>query len=178
MDLHEAWDKALRETAIIRSRVRSLQTFGDTTVPYIFLSPSHVNVGDTVVRRGEIWIGRPSLILPPNTPQLQGFDFPEEWKEAEQTLVNLLLVRGVRLPSRYYDNRTTRLDVFEGELERAVDHYRTVLQRKEDVSTGLVTGPEECWPLPLLILVCAQVARNADQDIRGILRRLRRKPRS
>ena len=78
MDSTSAWEKALRETNIIRSRVIGLQTFGETQVPYILLSPSTINEGDTVVRTGEVLVHRPSLILPPNIPQLEGFNFEGE----------------------------------------------------------------------------------------------------
>jgi len=59
MDMEEAWNKALRYTEIIRSRVQSLMTFKDTAVSYILLSESSINVGDTVVRRGEVVVEKP-----------------------------------------------------------------------------------------------------------------------
>ena len=72
MNIYDAWTRALKSTDIIRSRVSALQTFNETRVPYIFLAPSSVNDGDTVVRKGEIVVEKPSLILPPNIPQLEG----------------------------------------------------------------------------------------------------------
>jgi len=78
MDSTSAWEKALRETNIVRSRITGLQTFNETHVPYILLSPSVINEGDTVVRTGEVLIHRPSLILPPNIPQLEGFNVEGE----------------------------------------------------------------------------------------------------
>ena len=56
MDVHSAWEKALQETNIVRSRVIGLQTFSETHVPYILLSPSTINEGDTVVRTGEVLV--------------------------------------------------------------------------------------------------------------------------
>src|SRR5476649_3085807 len=114
MDAHSAWEKALRETNIIRSRVMSLQTFSETHVPYVLLSPSQINEGDTVVRTGEILVHRPSLILPPNIPQFEGFNFEDEDSFKENTVINFLMVRGITLPSMKYDNKIFSLNVFEG----------------------------------------------------------------
>ena len=123
MDIYEAWGKALKQTEIVRSRVSALQTFHATQVPYILLSESSVNLGDTVVRRGEVTVDRPSLILPPNIPQLEGFDFEQANSFDQESMINFLLIRGVSLPSMKYDNKTHQLDVFEGKLDKAVKHY-------------------------------------------------------
>ncbi len=77
MDFQDAWGKALKETEIIRARIMGLQTFDQTHVPYLLLSASSINPGDTVVRSGEVLVDRPSLILPPHIPQFEGFSFDE-----------------------------------------------------------------------------------------------------
>src|SRR5271167_3476174 len=110
MDSTSAWEKALRETNIIRSRITGLQTFGETQVPYILLSPSMINEGDTVVRTGEVLVHRPSLILPPNVPQLEGFNRQED-SFKEEAMINFLMVRGITLPSMKYDNKIFSLNV-------------------------------------------------------------------
>ena len=99
MNIQEAFEKALKETDIIRSRVLSLQTFADTHVPYVLLSASSINPGDTVVRKGEVLVQKPSLILPPNIPQFDGFDRDDLPGLDSDAMINLLLVRGVSLPS-------------------------------------------------------------------------------
>jgi len=169
MDLQEAWGRALKHTEIIRARVSALQTFQATHVPYILLSESSVNEGDTAVRRGEVMVDRPSLILPPNMPQLEGFDFNSEDGFDQQAMLNFLLIRGVSLPSLKYNNTTSSLDVFEGDLTKAVKHYQEDLQRQENVSAGLLVGPEDVWQFSLLIFVCSQIARNSDSDIRKLI---------
>ena len=147
MDSTSAWEKALRETNIIRSRVIGLQTFGETQVPYILLSPSTINEGDTVVRTGEVLVHRPSLILPPNIPQLEGFNFEDEGSFKEDTMINFLMVRGITLPSMKYDNKIFSLNVFEGKIEDAIGVYGNRLQREENTSAGLICGPDEVWQL-------------------------------
>ena len=169
MDIEKIWNKALRETEIIRTRVQALHTLDVTRVPYLLLSASSINVGDTVVRKGEVVVDKPSLIIPPNNPQFQGFEFEDIKKFNEDSLINFLLVRGVSLPSLRYDNRTVSLDVFEGKLSKAIKHYQNFLQRKENVRTGLIKGPEDYWQLSLLIFICSQIAKNAENDIKKLL---------
>ena len=168
MDSTSAWEKALRETNIIRSRVIGLQTFGETQVPYILLSPSTINEGDTVVRTGEVLVHRPSLILPPNIPQLEGFNF-EEGPFKEDTMINFLMVRGITLPSMKYDNKIFSLNVFEGKIEDAIGVYGNRLQREENTSAGLICGPDQVWQFSLLIFICSQIAKNSSTDIRRLL---------
>lgn len=169
MDIQEAWSRALRQTEVVRSRVSALQTFQATQVPYILLSESSVNEGDTVVRRGEVTVDRPSLILPPNIPQFEGFEFDPGQAFDQESMINFLLIRGVQLPSMKYDNRTSQLNVFEGNLDKAVKHFLKELQQKENVTSGLVVGPEDVWQFSLLIFICSQIARNTEVDIRRLI---------
>src|SRR6202142_3678504 len=169
MDSTTAWEKALRETTIIRSKITGLQTFSETHVPYILLSPSTINEGDTVVRAGEVLVHRPSLILPPNIPQLEGFNFEGEDSFQENTMINFLMVRGITLPSMKYDNKIFSLNVFEGKMEDAIGVYGNRLQREENTSAGLLCGPDEVWQLSLLIFICSQIAKNSSADIRRLL---------
>ncbi|MFH0754488.1 MAG: hypothetical protein V2A70_07985 [Candidatus Omnitrophota bacterium] len=175
MDFQEAWEKALKQTDIVRRRISALQTFDDTHVPYILLSPSLVNEGDTVVRKGEVVVQRPSLILPPNIPRFEGFDFKQEEGVDPGSVINFLLVRGITLPSMKYNNKTSSLDVFEGDISRAVPHFANQLEREEDVVCGLITGMEEIWQFSLLIFICAQVANNTGMDVRRLMDHYRRR---
>lgn len=175
MDFLENWNRALQNTEIIRSRVRSLMTFADTMVPYIILSESSINEGDTVVRTGKVTVEKPALILPPNIPQFQGFEFEENEVDHSGSFMHFLLVRGINIPSLKYNNETYRLDVHEEKLSQAIKHFNENLQRKENVTTGLITGPEDCWQFSLLLYICTQVARNAQTDIQQLLKQLRNK---
>jgi hypothetical protein len=175
MDIQEKWEKALKKTEIIRPRVQELLTFSATDLPYIFLSESSINIGDTVVRKGSVLIEKPSLILPVGLPQFEGFDFEKETDIDKDKLVNFLLVRGIKFPSLHYDNKTYSLDLFEDSLKNAIKHHHDKLQREENVNTGLIIGPEDCWQLSLLIFVCTQVIRQSDGDIKRLLDEFKKK---
>jgi len=173
MDIEKYWHKALKDTEILRSRIQNLNAESSTRVPYVLLCESSINAGDTVVRKGEIFVDKPSLVVPPLNPQFQGFDFEKDTGVSENSVVNFLLIRGVSLPSLRYDNRTVSLDVYEGRMTECIRHYQNLLQRSENVSTGLLKGPEDAWQFSLLIFVCAQIMRNADTDIRALLKKYR-----
>lgn len=177
MDIQERWEKALEKTEIIRPRVQELLTFSHTDLPYIFLSESSINVGDSVVRKGSVLVEKPSLILPLGLPHFEGFDFEKEPEIGEDMVTNFLLVRGVKFPSLNYNNRTYSLDIFEDRLSKAIEQYRDRLQREEDVLTGLIIGPEDCWQFSLLIFVCSQVIKSADGDIKRLLEQFKKKGR-
>src|SRR3989338_11517731 len=123
MNIQEAWEKALKTTEITRPRVQPLHTFEATLLPYIFLAESLVNTGDTVVRKGEIRVEKPSIVLPMNMPQFEGFEFEESLHMNEELLKSFFLVRGVSFPSMKYNNKVDSLDVFEGCLPKALEHY-------------------------------------------------------
>lgn len=174
-DLQRIWQKALRETEILRARISALFTFKPTDMPYIFLAPSSVNVGDTVVRKGKVIVYEASLILPRNFPIFEGFEFEQDYHVDADTVRTFLLVRGVSFPSFKYHHQTYNVDIHEGPLEKAIKHYMQELERKEDVHTGLITGPEDCWQFSVLIFVAAMVQRCAPDDIRRLLEELRRR---
>ena len=175
MEFHEAWAQALKETEIIRTRVLSLPTFDDAHVPYVFLSPSTVNEGDTVVRRGKVLVQRPALMLPPNIPQLDGFDFQKNEGETEHSILSFLLVRGITLPSLKFNNQTYSLDIFEGDVRKAVSYFANQMEREEDVATGLMLGSEDVWQYSVLIFICSQIARNTEVDLKRLMDDYRRR---
>ena len=176
MSIQENWEKALKKTEVIRPRVMPLHTFATTHVPYVFLAESAVNTGDTVVRKGEIAIERPAIILPPNMPQFDGFEFDDEASHLnEEFLKSFFLVRGVTFPSYKYNNKTQSVDIYEGRLSQAIEHYLGSHARDENTHSGLISGPEDVWQLSVLIFVCGQVARSADGDVRRLMDDLRRR---
>jgi len=173
MNIQDGWEKALKHTRIIRPRPNDLLTFEATDVPYIFLSESSVNLGDTVVRKGDVKVEKPAIILPHNLPQFEGFDFEKEFHTGQDMVLNFLLVRGVTFPSLKYNNKTHTLDVYEGHLEKAISYYSDFLQRGEDVHRGLVAGPEDCWQFSILIFIATQIVRSADGDIKRLMERFK-----
>ncbi len=175
MDVQELWDRARRQTEIVRMRLPDLATFESTTVPYVFLAESSLNQGDTVVRQGQVVIQRPSIVLPSFSPQFEGFPFDETLHLSPEALSTFLLMRGIHFPSLRYRHEVSSLDVQERSLQQAITQFADRLQRAEDVHTGLVVGPEDAWQFSVLLLTAALVVRSADGDVRRLLDEWRRR---
>jgi len=175
MDIQRLWDKALKQTEIIRARALELATFETTALPYIFLAESNLNVGDTIVRKGHVLVERPSLILP--SPRFEGFEFESDLQVSEDAILNFLLVRGVKFPSLRYHHELSSLDIREGSLQEAIDHFADHLKRAEDIQTGLVVGPEDVWPFSVLLLVGSLVIRSAEGDLKRLFETWRKQQR-
>lgn len=175
MDLEKNWEKALKYTEIIRPRIQPLSAFETTSVPYIFLSESLGGSGNCIVRKGRVLVERPSLLLPANYPQLQGFEFDAGQRGEADDFMNFLLVRGIKFPSLLYNNTTYSLSIYEGKLKDACDHYLGKMEREENTHSGLVLGKEDCWQFSVLIFTAGQVLRSAESDITRLLEQYRKK---
>jgi hypothetical protein len=174
VNLEENWKKAVSKTEILRSRITNLLTFDSTVLPYIFLAESAVNPGDTLVRKGEVIVEKPLLILPENFPQFEGFDFKKELKANDDSVRTLLLMRGITFPSLKYHNITSSIDISEGSLAKAIKENKKELERREDLTTGLITGPEDCWQFSILLYIATLVSKSAASDIRKLLDKFRK----
>ena len=168
MDLEEKWNKALVQTEIVRLRVSYLSTFDTTVIPYIFLAESTVNLGDTLVRQGKILVHKPAIILPEEMPQFEGFEFEKEYQVNAEMVRMFLLVRGISFPSLKYEHEISKLDIYEGRLDKAKAHFKQELERTENVQTGLIIGPEDTWQLSLLIYVGLLIGKSLSSDLRKL----------
>ena len=168
MDIQELWERALKRTEILRMRLHDLATFEATIVPYIFLTESALNQGDTVVRKGQVVIERPSIVLPSLSPHFEGFEFEPEWHLSEDALTTFFLMRGIQFPSLKYRHQLSSLDVIERSLREMIEDFTAQLTMSEDIKTGLVIGPEDTWQFSILMLVGALVVRSAPGDLRRI----------
>lgn len=175
MNLEEKWNKALAETEIIRFRISYLSTFEPTAIPYIFLAESAINLGDTVVRRGKVLVHRPAIILPEDMPQFEGFEFEKDYQVNADMVRMFLLVRGISFPSLKYEHEISKLDIYEGPLEKAKAYFKQEQERTEDVETGLIIGPEDCWQFSLLIYVGLLISKSLPSDLRRLWERFKDK---
>lgn len=174
MDLEKTWRKAVEGTQIEKSWIGYLNTYSSTVLPYIVLSKSLVDDSDTVVRKGKIEVSRPLIYLPDHTPIFEGFEF-EKNEISENSLLTFLLIRGISFPSMKYSNVIYSLDIENLNLDETIKKYKQELERLEDVHTGLIVGPDDCWQFSLLIYVAALTAKSAPHDIKKFLEDLKRK---
>ena len=173
MNIEELWQKAVSKTEIYRARIRYLYTFNHTMLPYVYLGESSVNPGDVVIRKGKILADKPVIFLPGNFPQFEGFGIDESGFHLDNNSVaTFLMMRGISFPTMKYSNETYKLDVISGPLAKAIERHKKELEKNEDVNTGLIISPEDCWQFALLIYVCGLMAKSVPQDVKNILRRM------
>jgi len=159
MSLQEKWERAIRETKILRPRLRGLLAFENTELPYTCLTKSVVNV-----------VHKPMIVLPRDLPQFEGFEFERDFDEVDEDEIGkFLLMRGVSFPMLKYSNQTYTVNLFEGPLEKAIGYFSRQLERKEDVHSGLITGPEDSWQFSVLMYVGTLAIRSAPHDIERLL---------
>jgi hypothetical protein len=174
MDLEELWERALSGTEILRTRVSPLSSIESTIIDYIFLAESVINIGDTVVRRGKVWVHRPLILLPREFPQFEGFEFENIGANPEK-VGSFLLMRGVQFPSLKYSHSTSSLEIYEGSLKEAIREFLDQLERAEDVKVGLIKGLEDCWQFSVLIYIASLVVKSAHRDIQRVLENLKKR---
>ncbi len=176
MDLEEKWEKAIRETKIVKYRLRNLLAFDSTELDYVTLASSAINLGDTVVRKGKIIVHRPLIILPhSSSAQFEGFDFEEDFSLSGDDIRRFFLMRGISFPTLKYRNEARTLNIFEGDVDKAVGYFSDQLEKKEDIYSGLIVGPEDAWQFSVLVYVAAMAARSASSDIERIIQEFRRR---
>lgn len=168
MNIDEMWQKAISSTEIHRIRLSYLNTFQPTDLEYIMLSKSDVSSSDTVVRKGVIQVMQPVIIVPPDYPILEGFDFKEDIGLEADSVRAFLYMRGIRLPSLKYYNQTYTLDIMEMPLSDAISKTKNDLERREDTRTGLIVGPNDVWQFSLLIYVASMVDRSFENDLKRL----------
>ncbi len=175
MGLEEKWNRAVKKTELIRSRLGKLLTLEDTGLPYIFLGESSVNIGDTVVRRGKIIVHKPLIVLPQNFPQFDGFDFEKDYHVNNDVVRTLLLMRGISFPSLKYSNEISTVEVHEQSLQKATKFYSLKLEKAENIQCGLIIGPEDAWQFSILIYVSMLMTKSAPNDINKLLNDFKKK---
>ena len=175
MDLEEKWNKALAQTEILRFRISYLSAFEITVIPYILLAESTVNLGDTILRQGKVLVHKPAIILPEDMPQFEGFEFEKDYQVNADMVRMFLLVRGISFPSLKYEHEISKLDIYEGSLEKAKAYFKQELERTEDAETGLIIGPEDTWQFSLFIYIGLLIGKSLPSDLRKLWERFKDK---
>ena len=111
MNPNEMLKASYETTHIIRERKYSLYTFGDTRLPYYFVSRSELDSKDTVVREGNVVVEKPQILLPGTMGVFEGFEFDEDMGVDENDVQHLLIARKILLPSLKYTNHESNMEV-------------------------------------------------------------------
>ena len=161
-----------RRTEVIREYHRSLYTFGDAKLPYVFAA-EHPRLSDrSVVRKGIMLIQKPQILLPGQYgPQFtDGFeqihDFPSE---------AIYFFRAMGLPYSKISNRPAVKEQIEyGGLQRVLDKLDRQIDQREDPETGLIKGVLDGAEVALMRYAVGLIVKSAPQNVKEFFEHLRR----
>ena len=166
--LREFW----RKTEVIREYHRTLYTFGDAKLPYVFAA-EHPRLPDrAVVRKGVMLIQKPQILLPGQYgPQFtEGFkqihDFPSE---------AIYFFRAMGLPYSKISNRpVTKEHIEYGGLQSVLDKLDRQIDRQEDPETGLIKGVLDGAEVALMRYAFGLIVKSAPENVKEFFEHLRR----
>lgn len=168
--LEENFKYAVEHTVIHRRRKSDLYTFGTTKLPYYFVAKSAINEGDTILRKGEIKTEKPSIIMGENLPTFSGFGDEYEGKEQQ---MSILFGRSFHFPSVNYQHENFKLEVVSKEFQRVTDELQEELDQDHNSRTALLSGPEHCWALSIIIYASDMCQKSAPGNLKEMLERKR-----
>ena len=161
-----------RQTEVIREYHRTLYTFGDAKLPYVFAA-EHPRLSDrAVVRKGVVIIQKPQILLPGQYgPQFtDGFeqihDFPSE---------AIYFFRAMGLPYSKISNRPVAKEQIEyGGLQRVLDKLDRQLEQHEEPETGLIKGVLDGAEVALMRYAVGLIVKSAPENVKEFFEHLRR----
>lgn len=163
LNIREAFQKAFNTTEVIRQRQACLLVASATEIPFILLSESEINDGDTVVREGKVDVEKPIIMVPGRPYDFDGF-------EAEESRL-ALFGRIASFPTGKYSIECDMRVVDTG-LQRTVDKFQRQFDSNDDEHTGLCVCKTDVWELAALYYVGLLVRKSIGYDWDDLRRRL------
>lgn len=165
----EYWQK----TEVIREYQQILYTFGDMRLPYVFVSEHHSYNDRTIIRRGVLYIQKPSILIP-------GHHRGPEFKEGFEHLKGLprdaaFIIRSMGLPYSEINNRPTTKDEVEyGRLQAVIDRLNNKLTQHDDTDTALIKGVVHGTDISLMRYSLGLMVKSAPENIKQFFEHMRR----
>jgi hypothetical protein len=162
-DLWQKIEEVWQQTKIVKSSKRKLYTFGETHLPYILLAKSFVRDVDTVVRKGEVVVGRPLLFGPnSNHPVLEGFG------DIGQELRSYVLSRVAYIPPYKYSNGVHSVRIMSEIQENLIEKISKQLDAEEDILTGVIKGRPDFWEVSVMKYVAEMIVLSLPSNVRDL----------
>ena len=168
----EKFKEFWRKTEVIREYYRTLYTFGDAKLSYVFAA-EHPRLSDrAVVRKGFMLVQKPHILLPGSYgPEFtEGFEHP-------QTLPSeaVYLFRAMGLPYSKISNRPAAKEQIEyGGLQSVLDKLDRQLEEQEDSETGLIKGVFDGAEVALMRYAFGLMVKSALENVKEFFEHLRR----
>ncbi|MGD9110441.1 MAG: hypothetical protein PVG93_05830 [Phycisphaerales bacterium] len=165
----EYWSR----TEVIREYQRTLYTFGDMELPYIFTAEHNLFKDRAVVRKGVVFINKPQIVLP---GYKQGPDFTEGFEHAEIPPEAAYILRLMHLPYSRVTNRPMAEEKIEyGNLQSIIDRLSQQMDQQEDSDTGLIKGDMEGTSISLMRYTLTLIVKSAPENVREFFEHIRRR---
>ncbi|MBA2123561.1 hypothetical protein B9J78_01255 [bacterium Unc6] len=159
-DLIEKIEQVWKDTTIVKPSKRRLYTFSETRLPYILLAKSLVRDTDTVVRKGEVIVGRPILYRAgANHPLLEGFG------DMNKTLNHFILSRLAYIPPYKYNNTMHCVKVISELQKDLIEKLSVQIDSEEDMLTAIIKGSPYMWEVSVMRYVIEMIANSLPSNI-------------
>jgi hypothetical protein len=165
----EYWHK----TEVIREYKQILYTFGDMRLPYVFVSEHHSYNDRAIIRRGVLYIQKPSILLPGH---YRGPEFKEGFEHFNALPKDVaFIIRSMGLPYSEINNRQTATDEVEyGRLQTVIDKLNNGLTQHDDTDTGLIKGAVHGTDISLMRYSLGLMVKSAPENIKQFFEHMRR----
>ena len=168
----EKFKEFWRKTEVIREYGRTLYTFGDAKLPYVFAA-EHPRFSDrAVVRKGSMLVQRPHILL----PGYHGPDFAEGFEHVHTFPSEAIyLFRAMGLPYSKINNRPAAKEEIEyGALQCVLDKLDRQLEEQEDPETGLIKGVFDGAEVALMRYAFGLIVKSAPENVKEFFEHLRK----
>ena len=169
---NERFREFWRKAEVIREYHRTLYTFGDAKLPYVFAA-EHPRLNDrTVVRQGIMLVQKPHIFL----PSYYGPQFNEGFEQIDNFPSEAIyLFRSMGLPYSKISNRPTAKEQIEyGGLQRVLDKFDRKLEEQEDPETGLIKGVLDGAEVALMRYAVGLIVKSAPENVREFFEHLKK----
>ena len=169
----EQFKACWQKTEVIREYEKMLYTFGDMTLPYIFVAEHRGYPDRTLVRKGIVYIQKPSIVLPGRS---QGPEFKDGFEHSDALPPDAIyIMRSMGLPYSQITNKQLAKDEIEyGRLQAVIDQFSDKLTEHEDTDTGLIKGLMAGADISLMRYALGLMLKSAPENVRQFFDHFRR----
>lgn len=169
----EKFKEYWKKTEVIREYQRTLYTFGDMELPYVFVAEHDRFRDRTVVRKGIVLFEKPHIILPHH---YGGPQFKEGFEHANAIPSEAVyLFRAMGLPySRITNRPVARQEVEYSSLQDVLDRFGRQMEEQENTETGLIKGILEGADVSLMRYSVGLIIKSAPENVREFFEHIRK----
>lgn len=162
--------KAMEQTFVARFPRQNLTTFGITTIDYYVVTEPIYTVLDSskknlesVVRKGKVIVGKPTLITPTYALNLKGFT-----DEAYKYMSQLSHIYGPNSPAILYEykNESLNLEILGGIPAEVAHKISDDLKKHKNDLSVVIVGVDEFWDVSLMKFIYEFTASSLEFNAR------------